>query len=115
MPGPQGLPGTPGTVGPQGPAGPTLSVSALVSPEGFAYYQNVSAGAFTVSRIAQGHYHLVVTGLGQGCVLPSLTSYGHGATMYYYGGQCFSGGVETSCSPATGSTTIGRSSPSAAR
>ncbi len=83
-------------------AGPRV-VSALVNPDGTLFTVNSSPGAtISVSFLSTGQYSLTATGLGTGCPLPALTSYGSSSVVSFAGGSCGNGTISTTVS--TGST-----------
>lgn len=80
-----------GPQGPQGPAGPQTFMSAVVLASGTIQVLNKPAGStFTVTRTAPGNYLVAVSGLGNTCPLPSVSSFSP-VLVYLGGGGCGQG------------------------
>ena len=84
-----------GPTGATGPAGPTFVATGLVFPDGTLGF--TSGAVPTVTHLAPGQYEFAISGMGTGCPLPSLTSYGpNGApNMSFQGGPCGNGLIDT--------------------
>jgi hypothetical protein len=84
-----------GPTGPTGPAGPTFVATGLVFPDGTVDF--TSGPVPTVTHLATGQYEFAISGMGTGCPLPQLTSYGpNGApNMSFQGGPCGGGLIDT--------------------
>jgi hypothetical protein len=87
--------GVTGPTGPTGPAGPTFVATGLVFPDGTLGF--TSGPVPTVTHLAAGQYEFAISGMGTGCPLPQLTSYGpNGApNMSFQGGPCGGGLIDT--------------------
>jgi hypothetical protein len=98
QPGPQGPQGPTGAPGLPGPAGPELVVSGLVYPDGTLFLgPNASPGtSVTVTHTGTGQYALDASGLTSSyCPFPTLTPYGGAFDLYFNGGVCNQGFINT--------------------
>jgi hypothetical protein len=76
--------------------------NALVQANGTVSASNVTAGSLSVTRTAPGRYAVTITGLGNGCPLPSITPIAAYTVLAIDGGGCGGGTVSTSVVSANG-------------
>jgi hypothetical protein len=93
--GPTGVTGPTGPTGPTGAAGPSFIASGFVSPAGVLQAGTAIGPLPTITHPAPGQYGFSIAGLGTGCALPQLTGLAANIYLFYAGGNCGGGTLNT--------------------
>ena len=87
--------GVTGPTGPTGAAGPSFIASGFVSPAGVLQAGTAIGPIPTITHPAPGQYGFSIAGLGTGCALPQLTGLAANIYLFYAGGTCGGGTLNT--------------------